>query len=201
VPEVSKGAGRPREEKVDEAIVRATRAVLAERGYAGLTVDAVAAAAGVGKAAIYRRHATKQEMIFAATVHDLALEAPSDGASLAADLVAVAEGFAEQLGRAPADVLAGLLADIYGDPALAERFAATFLVRQQAVLEEVLDRAVGRNELAQPVDVRVAHALLLGPVFAWMLIVDGDPDRTGVLARLAGEAAASALLGTGRGDR
>ncbi|GAB3995376.1 hypothetical protein GCM10029992_12460 [Glycomyces albus] len=74
--------GRPRDGRIDGAIAQATRELLAERGYAGLTVDAVAARAGVGKAAIYRRHATKQEMIFAATVHDMQEQPPPDAGSL-----------------------------------------------------------------------------------------------------------------------
>ncbi|WP_316575286.1 TetR/AcrR family transcriptional regulator [Nocardia canadensis] len=71
--------------------------VLKKSGYAALTVDAVAARAGVSKATIYRRFATKQEMTFAVVVHGLD-EAPSaDTGSLEGDLAALIERIGEQL--------------------------------------------------------------------------------------------------------
>lgn len=194
MPKPKQGQGRPRNSEVDLAIVRATRELLAERGYAGLTVDAVAAHGGIGKAAIYRRYATKQEMIFAATVHDMREQPPPDAGSLRADLAALTRTIADQLGSAPTDVLAGLLADIYADPALSTRFTETFLERERQAVIEVLDRAVGRGELAAPPDPATVHALLLGPIFAWLLILDGDRDKVPDLARTVAEAAATALL-------
>ncbi|MGY5223179.1 TetR/AcrR family transcriptional regulator [Nocardia asiatica] len=182
------------DQEVDLAIVRATREVLAERGYAGLTVDAVAATAGIGKAAIYRRYASKQEMIFAATVHDMREQPPPDAGSLRADLAALTRTIAAQLGRAPADVLAGLLADIYADPALSTRFAETFLERERQAVIEVLARAVARGELAVAPDPATVHALLLGPIFAWLLILDGDRAEIPRLTRTVAETAATALL-------
>ncbi|MFI2234564.1 TetR family transcriptional regulator [Nocardia testacea] len=85
-------------------------------GYSGFTVDAVAAKAGVGKAAIYRRYATKQELIFSVAVHGMD-EQPPDTGSLSTDLVAVSRAFAAQFGRA----FVGLLADIFGDSAVGDR--------------------------------------------------------------------------------
>ncbi|WP_249643889.1 TetR/AcrR family transcriptional regulator [Nocardia sputi] len=194
MPKPKQGVGRPRDSDVDLAIVRATRDLLAERGYAGLTVDAVAMKAGIGKAAIYRRYATKQEMIFAATVHDMREQAPPDTGTLRSDLAALTETIAAHLGRAPNDVLAGLLADIYADPALSARFAETFLERERQAVTEVLGRAVARGELAAQPDLTTVHALLLGPVFAWLLILDGDRAGLPDLTRTVAEATATVLL-------
>ncbi|WP_174185192.1 TetR/AcrR family transcriptional regulator [Nocardia barduliensis] len=194
MPKPRQGQGRPRNSEVDLAIVRATRELLAERGYAGLTVDAVAATAGIGKAAIYRRYATKQEMIFAATVHDMREQPPPDAGTLRADLAALTRTIAAQLGGAPTDVLAGLLADIYADPALSARFAETFLERERQAVIEVLARAVARGELAVSPDPATVHALLLGPIFAWLLILDGDRAEIPELARTVAESTATALL-------
>ncbi len=194
MPNPKQAAGRPRDQKVDQAIVRATRELLAETGYARLTVDAVAARAGVGKAAIYRRYTTKQQMIYSATVHDLHEDAPPDNGSLRADLAAVCAAIAAQLGSAPSDVLNGLLADIYADPSLAARFTATFVARQHTIVSEVLDRATARGELATPPDPALVHALLIGPIFAWLLILTGDPDRLPELVRAVADSTASALL-------
>ncbi|MBV9493109.1 MAG: helix-turn-helix transcriptional regulator [Acidobacteria bacterium] len=58
--------GRPRKEGADEEILAGARALLAEVGYATLTVDAVAERVGVAKTTVYRRWPTKRELIAAA---------------------------------------------------------------------------------------------------------------------------------------
>ncbi|OLT28776.1 hypothetical protein BJF83_14165 [Nocardiopsis sp. CNR-923] len=163
--------GRPRDERVDQAILAATRGVLAEQGYSRLTVDAVAAAAGVGKAAIYRRYASKHELVFAAAVHDVDLEPPPDGGSLTADLTALVREILDSLGAPTARAAApGLISDFLSDPALADRFEETFLARERACVRAALDRAVARGEIEAPPERDLAHSLILGPVFAWLYI-------------------------------
>jgi AcrR family transcriptional regulator len=73
-------------EQVDEAVAVAVRELLDEVGYRGLSIDRVAARAGVGKAGIYRRWRTKAEMVFAAVVHGLELPLPADTGTLRGDL-------------------------------------------------------------------------------------------------------------------
>lgn len=182
---------------MDRTIIQATRELLAERGYAALTVDAVASRAGVGKAAIYRRYATRQEMIFSATVHGMQTQPPPDRGSLRADLAALAGARATQLSEAPSDVLAGLLADIYSDAALGARFSETFLVSERLLVERVLERAVERGELDVLPDVDRVQALLLGPIFAWLLILDGDPRAADSLAQTVAQAVAFILTQNG----
>jgi AcrR family transcriptional regulator len=55
--------GRPRDARVDAAVAEATRAVLAEHGFGGATVEAIAARAGVGKATIYRRWPSREALL------------------------------------------------------------------------------------------------------------------------------------------
>ncbi|GAA0933745.1 TetR/AcrR family transcriptional regulator [Nonomuraea longicatena] len=186
--------GRPRDGRVDAAIATAARELLAELGYAQVTVDAVAARAGVGKAAIYRRHSTKQEMIFAALVHDLELSGTPDAGSLRADLAALTREIVASLSGPPAGLVPGLLADVHADPALAARFVSTFVGAERACVSEVLDRAVARGELAHRPDAAVTHALLLGPIFAWLFLLLEDPARLPTLATAVAVATANALL-------
>ena len=188
---------RPRDSQIDHAIARATRELLAERGYAKLTVDAVASRAGVGKAAIYRRFATKQEMIFAATVHDMEEQPPPDSGSLRGDLDAICETIAAQLTAAPPDVLHGLLADIHADAALGARFSGTFIERERFVIDTVLARAAERGELTAAPDPAMVHALLLGPIFYWILILVGDHGRLPDLSRTVASMVADALTASG----
>src|SRR5271163_5372205 len=58
--------GRPRSEQAEQAIIEATLDLFAEQGFEGACVEAVAARAGVGKATIYRRWTSKEELLIAA---------------------------------------------------------------------------------------------------------------------------------------
>ena len=58
--------GRPRSSEADDATLWATLDLLAERGYAGLTMEGIAARAGVGKATLYRGWKSCEEVIVAA---------------------------------------------------------------------------------------------------------------------------------------
>ena len=61
----------------DEAILAATLAILQERGYQALTIEGVAAAAGVGRPTIYRRWPSKPALAVAALVHSSRLAVPA----------------------------------------------------------------------------------------------------------------------------
>ncbi|HEV7922370.1 MAG TPA: helix-turn-helix domain-containing protein [Thermoanaerobaculia bacterium] len=77
--------GRPRREGADESILAGARALLAETGYAALTVDAVAERVGVAKTTVYRRWPTKRELIAAALT--ATSSAPSSLAALYAEVL------------------------------------------------------------------------------------------------------------------
>lgn len=178
-------AGRPRDNRVDEAIVTATRELLAEVGYTNLTMDAVAARAGVGKAAIYRRYATKPEVAFAAAVHGVDLRPPGDTGSLLGDLTALAEVIVGHLSNPAASrAVMSLLGEIGNDPELTGQFLATFVEPEVAGNAEILERAVRRGELAAMPDVELFHSVFGGAVMAWLLVHHRAPEGlAGKLAR------------------
>lgn len=177
--------GRPPSARVDDAIRQATLALLEEAGYMGMSVEQVAKRAGVGKAAIYRRWRSKAELVFAHLMHDLDLQPPDDGGSLRADLAVLAQHLVVRLSD-PIVVraLRGLVAEVHEDTELTERFTATFLARERDCLAVVLDRAVARGELVDRPDLAWAHALLVGPVFA-LLLVFGEEPAPGLGDRVA----------------
>lgn len=183
--------GRPRSSSIDVAVSQAVHHLLATRGYSALSIEQVARAAGVGKAAIYRRWASKAEMVFALVVHDAAIEAPADQGSLAGDLRVLTERVVAVL-SAPAarHCLPGLLADLHDDPALAARFKASFIGAERRLVQTLLKRATARGELSGQPDPADVHAQLLGTAFTWIVLVNDEPPPD--LARRI----ASAVLAT-----
>lgn len=167
--------GRPRDPAADEAILSATLAILAEDGYAGLTVDHIAERAGVGKATIYRRWDSKEEVLLAA-VTQLSAEVPvPDTDDLRSDLTAIAEGLAAIFRTSGTRRLVGtLLAEMTTTPELAAALRSGFLSERRAVARNVLERERRRGGLRDDLDIEQAVDLLAAP-FYYRLLVTGDP--------------------------
>lgn len=177
--------GRPRDSRVDDAIRDAVRELIAEVGYAGLTVDAVAARARVGKAAIYRRYASRVELVFAGLVHGREPHPLPDTGSLHGDLIGLADvvlaAFSDPVVTAATP---GLLADLEQHPDIAERFQRTFIAAERAEVSGILQRAFARGELAVQADPALVHAAVLGTTFAWIFLL-GQPPSPELAARIA----------------
>ena len=172
----SRGPGRPRDARHDQSILDATLGILLEQGYRGVTIEGVAARAGVGRPTIYRRWPSKPAVVVAALVQSdrLALPAPDTG-SLRNDLIAVQRHQVERMNSPDARrVTAGLIADLADDPELADTYVSQFLAPRRATVWEVLQRGVARGELDADVDFAFVYDLLVGPLFM-RAVVWGQP--------------------------
>ena len=190
VPGGSRGPGRPRDARHDQSILDATLGILLEQGYRGVTIEGVAARAGVGRPTVYRRWPSKPAVVVAALVQSdrLALPAPETG-SLRNDLIAVQRHQVERMNSPDARrVTAGLIADLADDPELADTYVSQFLAPRRATVWEVLQRGVARGELDADVDFAFAYDLLVGPLFM-RAVVWGQP-----LAPDAAEKTADVIL-------
>ncbi|MCX5405299.1 TetR/AcrR family transcriptional regulator C-terminal ligand-binding domain-containing protein [Streptomyces sp. NBC_00335] len=184
--------GRPRETRVDAAIRDAVRELVPRVGYAGLTMDAIAAKAGIGKAAIYRRHSSRGELVFSVLVHGRRSPDLPDTGTLTGDLTALA-GLILGIFSDPVTAAAapGLLADVRQQPDVAARFQETFIAEERAQIAEMLERAHQRGELTAPADPALVHAAVLGTAYGWLFLLD-QPPTPALASHLAalGEAAA-----------
>ena len=169
--------GRPRSAVADAAIVRATLELLLEDGYRALTMEQVRARAGVGKATLYRRYGSKQELVSEAIRH-LNQEIPlPDTGTVRADILAVAASVMAGAERVQfANFAPRLLADAAGDPEMHAIFYENLVAPRRAVMGVVLRRGVTRGELRADLDVELAIDLLTGPWVYRLLISGGDPD-------------------------
>lgn len=182
--------GRPRDSRVDHKILQTTRELIDEVGYPALTVDQVATRAGVGKAAIYRRYASKAEMAFAATMYEQQLPPLAGTGSLEGDLLALVRTFHVRMAAPAARQLApALFSELAVNPELESRFQDTFLAAEQAAFAEIIEQAVARGELAGTVDPAMAHLLLLGSLASALYILNLPLDGA-MVTDLAAAAAA-----------
>ena len=160
--------GRPRDPEVDQAILQTTLKLLTEYGYAGLSVERVAAEAGVGKTTIYRRYATKEELV-AAAVGALKdeLGPPPDTGDTLNDIVEMLVRSLEMLERGPGFAMIGaLLVEERRNPGLIELFRQRIIRPRRDDVIMVLQRGVERGEIRADADLAVATNAILGAILA-----------------------------------
>jgi AcrR family transcriptional regulator len=167
--------GRPRDPSRDGVIRAAILRLLADVGYGALTMDAVAAEAGVGKATIYRRWRTKQDLVVD-TISDLNREeaTPPDSGSVEGDLRQMLRQMVAVINGPAGAATLSLLSTVPHQPALAQAFRNGPLAVWRQSFEQIWDRAEQRGEvrpgLASSVLGEATSALL---VQRWLLT--GEP--------------------------
>ncbi|MCX5378625.1 TetR/AcrR family transcriptional regulator [Streptomyces sp. NBC_00091] len=190
-PDAARRSDRSRRAILDAALV-----LLGEVGYNKLTIEAIAARAGVGKQTIYRWWSSKAAVLLDASLA-LAGEAGAetgwsfpDTGDLAADLKSVlratVDEFADARYEAPARALAAAGAT---DPELGARFTEKLLEPQLALYEARLRAAREAGQLPADADLRLTVEMLVGPVtYRWLM-------RTAPLTHAYADALVDAVLG------
>ena len=189
-----RGPGRPRDPRVDAAVAAATLELLAEEGFAGLTVEHIATRAGVGKAGVYRRWPDKEAVVLAALSLGGERPAAPDTGSLRGDLTAYLTALvrfrAARLDAVAALAGEALVSERIGD-AFRERIAAPVI----ATVRNILERAVERGELPPSTDVELLATVPAAMLFTRRLLGGHQPDEAFVsrlVDQLCPPAAASA---------
>jgi AcrR family transcriptional regulator len=170
--------GRPRDPRADRAILQATLELVADHGVHAFRTDDVAARAGVGKGAIYRRYASKEALVAAAVASlvDEEIVVPDTG-STHSDVLALMRGavglYSESL---PARLMPNLVGAMAQRPELAQAVREGFLSGRRAALSQVIERGVERGDLRGDIDIDLALDVLGGPLFYRLLITGGPID-------------------------
>ncbi len=156
--------GRPRSQEADRAILAATVELLAERGLAAMTIEEVAARAGVGKATIYRRWPSKGLLALDAFVASFQAQQPlPDTGTLRGDLLDALHAWVRAVTRTPMGrMLADLIAEAQHDPELRAAWRDRVMEPLRSQHRIMLDRAIARGEIAPSVDREVVLDLFFG---------------------------------------
>jgi AcrR family transcriptional regulator len=167
--------GRPRDPSRDGVIREAILRLLGDVGYGALTMDAVAAEAGVGKATIYRRWRTKQDLVVdTIAVMNQSLAAPVDTGSLEGDVRELVHRMVDVVNGPVGTAMRSLLPSMQHQPELREAFATGPLQAWRDTFARMWAQAEERGELtsgmAQSVLAEATTALL---VQRWLLT--GEP--------------------------
>jgi AcrR family transcriptional regulator len=173
--QIERRSGRPRSEDADRAIIAAALDVLGEVGVTPLSIEGVAARAGVGKATVYRRWPNKDALIVDALE---SLKGPlpiPEGRTLREDVTILLHrqlaGFEAARQRR---IYACFIGEIGRHPELARRYLETVVEPRREVMRGVLRAAIARGELRDDLDVELMLHMITAPVLHWMI---SDPDR------------------------
>ena len=159
------GPASRRSARAHAAILTATTDLLAEAGYGALTIEGVAARAGVGKATIYRWWPTKAALVIEAVSLALPMPTQTDTGDLRHDLLIAVRRVVHTFARTPTGaVIPALAADVMSDPQLAEQFRNQLIRPRRSAVVEVLRRAAARGELPPDVDIDVLLDVYAGAV-------------------------------------
>jgi AcrR family transcriptional regulator len=152
--------GRRRSERSREATLRATLHLLEQHGVNGVTIEGIAAEAGVGKTTIYRWWPSRIALVLDALEQLPELDVPDHG-DFARDVRELLENFRTLLTTTP---LGGVLAHLGGDANHRDPEVRAYMDRRTADGLAMVERAIARGELPTDTDTSAVFSLAVGPV-------------------------------------
>jgi AcrR family transcriptional regulator len=159
--------GRPRSAGVDRAILTSTLDLLSCEGYAGLSLEAIAAQAGVSKAAIYRRYRDKKELVVAAMSDMINASMPLvDTGDTRADLAAMLRLWRGVIMRGAVYPMVGaLLVEQQRNPELLDLFRERVMLPACARMHAIIQQGIARGEVRADVDPDTVIDMIGGAAF------------------------------------
>ena len=176
-------AGRRRDPQLDSAILDAALAMFGEGGYRSVSIEGVAARAGVGKATVYRRYPTRAALLVDAVrirlclIHDL-----TDTGNLRADLLAMMQPLIDRLRSPDGAVLTALMAERFREPDLAAEFDRSVIGAKRVHIRMLLRGAIERGEL--PADTDIELLAEIPSAVVWHHALNNLPIDAGLATRI-----------------
>ncbi len=167
----SRAPGRPRCPATHQAILDAANNLLDEVGFANMSLEAIAARAGVGKATIYRRWPNKASVVMDAFLAATSKEIPfPNTASAREDIRRQMRSVVKVLNGPRGQTIATLIGVVQADNELAEAFRTRFVAVRREQAKDVLKRGIANGEFKPEMDLESVLDCLYGPLYFRLLI-------------------------------
>jgi AcrR family transcriptional regulator len=164
--------GRPRDRGADDRILLAAFEQLVRVGYGGLSMEAVAAEAGVAKTTVYRRYPTKRDLVVAALREEVPFPPmPADLPTHEALARLVRQAITVLIDSGAARILGSLLVEDQREPGLLDVFRQRILGPRRAIIVAMLQRGIERGEVRPDMDPLVVTEMIAGAVFGHHVIL------------------------------
>ena len=176
-PTERKRPGRPRSAQARQAILDATLQLLVEEGFDGMSIEAVAARARVGKATIYRRWSSKRDLVAAALSSiDDQVHVPDTG-NTRDDFVALVRDFARvSLSTALGPMISRVAGAAVSDPELMEIVRSSLIAKRQEIGKELLRRGIERGDVRADANLDVVMNMIAGTAIFAVLFRLPEPE-------------------------
>ena len=188
--------GRKRDHTRDPEILEAALDVLAETGYDGMTIDMVAARAKAGKATVYRRWASKGELVIDAVAcmkqGDIDFGQLPDTGTRRGDLLAMMKPPTIQNADRKLNVMAGLVSMLSRSPELAEAARVAIVEPRASASRFLMHRAVERGEISPDCDIELI-AMISPSMAAHQVLMLRKPVDRAFMIRVLDEVVLPAL--------
>ena len=167
-------AGRPRSAEADEAIIDATIALLVEDGFDRVSMERVAARAGVGKATVYRRWPSKEALVIDAVARRSEPVPVEPTGPVADQLVTLLDGILTMSRTGVGRLLPCMIGAGVSNPTLASHYREQIMAPRRERVATILRAGVERGELRADLDVELAIDQLAGPLVYRILLAGCD---------------------------
>ena len=171
--------GRPRSAEAEQAILGAALGLAAEMGLSRMTMEGVAARAGVGKATIYRRWSSKEALLLDAWATCVRPPELPDTGSLRDDVRLFLGGLVSMRDPQQTKVFPQMIAAARVNPEVEQRYME-FVAQRREPMRTLLRRGVDRGELPEGTDLEILHDVLVAPLFYRWLVTEAAVDQAAI---------------------
>jgi AcrR family transcriptional regulator len=172
---VSRATGRPRSARIDDAVLKATLRHLAERGLAGMSINAIAAELRISKPTIYLRWPSKVDLATAAVTSLYVNQPEAVTGDVRNDLIAHLKSVKRVHDTVGIGLAGGMLAAQQTNPELIAVFRDRAVRPSRQRARRILQAGIRQGAIRSDADVPAAVDMLVGAMYA--AYVAGD-DRT-----------------------
>jgi AcrR family transcriptional regulator len=178
LPSESIQLGRPRSDEAHQAILKAALRLISAKGFRAITVNEIAAEAGVGKMTIYRRWPHKAALVMDALLELVGPQTQFPASPRALDSLRSQLRLQAKFFRSPYGLLIrSLLAEAQSDEAVALAFRQRWIEPRRQGVIEVLQRAIEDGDLRSGIDLETTTDMLYGPIYYRLLLATGPIDK------------------------